>query len=391
MTGSVSARPIRVLELRSVRGTGGGPEKTILLGAKRADPARFAVTVCYIRDGRDDVFAIDKWARELGVDYVEVHERNSFDRSIWPALRTLVRERQIDIVHAHEHKTDLLAMLLGRYERIVPLSTAHAWVGHSWREQLYYAVDKRLLVRFPHVVAVSSEIRNELLKYGADPARITVILNAIDPARFKRDPARRPEARAALGLQDDEIAIGAVGRLEPQKRFDLLMDAFARVSADAPRLRLLIAGDGSLKAELTALVDRLGLAGRCRLIGHCTDIIGFHHALDLYVQSSDYEGTPNAVLEAMALESPTIATDVGGTKELAYDREHALIIPPGQVDALIAAIRDALDHPEATTARAKAARQRIEQELSFDRRMDRLEAIYERLIQERDTRKQTRA
>jgi glycosyltransferase involved in cell wall biosynthesis len=339
--------------------------------------------VCYIRDGRDDVFAIDKWARELGVDYVEVPEKHSFDRSIWPALRALVRDRRIDIVHAHEHKTDLLAMLLGRYERVIPLSTAHAWVGHTWREQIYYAVDKRLLVRFPHVVAVSSEIRDELLRYGADPARITVILNAIDPKKFQRDPARRPAARAALGLGDDEIAIGAVGRLEPQKRFDLLMEAFARVSKDTPKLRLLIAGDGSLKAELSALVDRLGLGDRCRLIGHTTDVPGFHHALDLFVQSSDYEGTPNAVLEAMALESPIVATDVGGTKELAHDREHALIVPPGQVDALVIAIREALANPAATATRARAARLRIEQELSFDRRMDRLEAIYARLIAER--------
>jgi glycosyltransferase involved in cell wall biosynthesis len=387
MTSQISipgaGRPIRVLELRSVRGTGGGPEKTILLGARRADPARFAVTVCYIRDGRDDVFAIDKWARELGVDYVEVHEKHSFDRAIWPALRTLVRERQIDIVHAHEHKTDLLAMLLARYERVIPLSTAHAWVGHHWREKIYYAVDKRLLVRFPHVVAVSSEIRDELVKHGGDPARITVILNAIDPNKFHRDPARRPVARAALGLQDDEIAIGAVGRLEPQKRFDLLMDAFARVSKDAPKLRLLIAGDGSLMAELTALIEKFGISGRCRLIGHTTDVPGFHHALDLFVQSSDYEGTPNAVLEAMALESPIVATDVGGTKELAHDREHALIVPPGQVDALAIAIREALANPQATAARARAARQRIETELSFDRRMDRLESIYERLVDER--------
>jgi glycosyltransferase involved in cell wall biosynthesis len=378
---------IRVLELRSVRGTGGGPEKTILLGAKRADKQRFAVTVCYIRDARDDVFAIDRWAKDLGVDYVEVTERNSFDRAIWPQLRALVRDRQIDIVHAHEHKTDLLAMLLGRYERVIPLSTAHAWVGHTWKEQIYYAVDKRLLVRFPHVVAVSSEIRDELVKYGADPARITVILNAIDPKRFTRDPARRPAARAMFGLQDDEIAIGAVGRLEPQKRFDLLMEAFARVSREMPqlKLKLLIAGDGSLKAELGAKLEQLGLAAgdRCRLIGHTTDVPGFHHALDLLVQSSIYEGTPNVVLEAMALETPIVATDVGGTKELAHDREHALIIPPASVDALVVAIREALEHPEATTARMKAARARVEGELSFDRRMDRLESIYERLVQER--------
>jgi glycosyltransferase involved in cell wall biosynthesis len=297
-----------------------------------------------------------------------------------------VRDRQIDIVHAHEHKTDLLAMLLGRYERIVPLSTAHAWVGHSWKEQIYYAVDKRLLVRFPHVVAVSSEIRDELLRYGGRPERITVVLNAIDPARFTRDPARRADARAAVGLRDGEIAIGAVGRLEQQKRFDLLMEAFARVSRDAPQLRLLIAGDGSLKAELAAVAEKLGLGDRCKLIGHCTDIIGFHNALDLFVQSSDYEGTPNAVLEAMAMETPIVATDVGGTRELARDRQEALIVPPGQVEALAAAMREMIEQPQAAADRAQAARRRIEQELSFDRRMDRVEAIYERLVRERDER-----
>ena len=77
-------RPINVLELRSVRGTGGGPEKTILKGAARTDPSRFRVVVCYIRDRRDKVFAIDAKAAELGVHYVDVWERHSFDPSIWP-------------------------------------------------------------------------------------------------------------------------------------------------------------------------------------------------------------------------------------------------------------------------------------------------------------------
>ena len=81
----IVTRPIRVLELRSVRGTGGGPEKTILLGAARSDPARVAVTVCYIRDARDQVFAIGERARALGVDYVEPVERGSFDPRILAA------------------------------------------------------------------------------------------------------------------------------------------------------------------------------------------------------------------------------------------------------------------------------------------------------------------
>src|SRR4051812_8145576 len=123
--GDVRGRPIRVLELRSVRGTGGGPEKTILRGAARMDPARFVVTVCYIRDARDTVFTLDQLARQLGVDYVEVPERHSFDPSVWPALRRLVRERGIHIVHSHEYKTDFLALLLARAEGVAPLATAH--------------------------------------------------------------------------------------------------------------------------------------------------------------------------------------------------------------------------------------------------------------------------
>jgi hypothetical protein len=166
-------RPIRVLELRSVRGTGGGPEKTILFGAARSDPARVSVTVCYIRDSRDDIFAIGERARALGVDYVEVLERGSFDPGIWSPLRRLIVERSIDIIHGHDYKTDLLTWLLAKRTGRVALSTAHGWAGFSPREQrIYYPANKRLLARFSRVIAVSSRIRDELLRYGADPGRV---------------------------------------------------------------------------------------------------------------------------------------------------------------------------------------------------------------------------
>src|SRR5688572_22815871 len=115
--------PVNVLELRSVRGTGGGPEKTILLGAARTDRARFNVTVCYLRDARDPVFGIGERAAGLNVDYVEIREQHSFDTGIWRPLTQLVRDRQIQIVHAHEYKTDLLALLLARRHPVTPLAT----------------------------------------------------------------------------------------------------------------------------------------------------------------------------------------------------------------------------------------------------------------------------
>jgi glycosyltransferase involved in cell wall biosynthesis len=374
---------VRVLELRSVRGTGGGPEKTILLGTAHTDPERFGITVCYIRDERDEVFGINQWAERLGIDYCEIRERNSFDPSIWRPLQRLIRERGIQIVHSHDYKTNLLAWLLARSENIIPLSTVHGWTGHSRRERfVYYPVDKRVLRRFPRLIAVSSEIRQELIRCGANGDRVEVILNGIDHRRFERHPELRGPARAALNLDPDHVVIGAVGRLEPQKRFDLLMMAVARLQARRPNLRLLIAGDGSLATELQQTVAMLGLQKVCRLVGHCDDVPGFHDALDLLVQSSDYEGTPNAVLEAMALQTPIVATDVGGTAELITNGVHGLVVPPGNIDAIAAAIDAAIGDESAARIRANAARQRVERELSFERRMQSVESIYQALIDE---------
>jgi glycosyltransferase involved in cell wall biosynthesis len=372
---------IHVLELRSVWGTGGGPEKTILIGTERATRSRFAVTVCYIRDARDPVFGIDKRASALDIDYIEVRERHSFDRSIWGTLKSVVRERSIDIVHSHDYKTNLLAWLLSRRTDIIPLATSHGWSGFSAKERyVYYPVEKRLLARFPRVIAVSSRIKAELVGRGADPNRVTVLLNGIDPDAFRRRPETVAGIRADNGFDSGDIVLGAVGRLEREKRYDLLIDAFARLAAAHPRLRLAFVGDGTLAGALKEQAQRLGVGDAVRFLGHRLDVASLYHAFDLFVQSSETEGTPNAVLEAMAMETPIVATDVGGTREIAFPGEHAIIVAPLDVEALSAGIERALADAAGTAARAAAARRRIETDLSFDARTRRLEAIYEELM-----------
>jgi glycosyltransferase involved in cell wall biosynthesis len=376
---------IRVLELRSVRGTGGGPEKTILLGARQHDSRRFAVTVCYIRDERDEVFGIDERARRAEVDYVEIRERHSFDRSIWRQLLDVIAARRIDIIHGHDYKTNLLALLLARRSGAVAIGTAHGWTGQSARERyVYYPAERRLLARFPKVIAVSSDVRNELVRAGADPACVDVILNGIDPDMFQRTTERRDATRRALGLTDRHIVVGAIGRLEQQKRFDLLMEACARLRADHPDLVLTIVGDGSLMDDLSWVNARLGLGDACRMLGHRLDVADLHCAFDLFVQSSDYEGTPNSVLEAMAMETPIVATDAGGTRELAEPDVHGIIVPCGDVPALENGIRSILRDPAAARLRVAAARARVEDELSFAMRTRRLEQVYDQLMANRD-------
>ena len=372
--------PIRVLELRSVRGLGGGPEKTILLGAARSDPQRFRITVCYIRDARDTQFRMSERAAELGLDYVEVVERHSFDPGIWRALRALVRERRIDIVHAHEHKTDLLGLLLARAEGVIPLATAHGWSGLTAKERLYYYFDRRLLARYPIVVAVSEPIRRTLIAHGARPTDLRRIPNGIDHHHFRRDDGCRRRTRESLGVDDSTVVIGAVGRLEPVKRFDVLIDAVAQLRNE-PRTILVLAGDGSCRAALEAQRDALGLGDRVRLLGHRDDVLAIHRGLDVYAQSSDSEGIPNAVLEAMAVETPVVATNVGGTPEIIDSGVHGLLVPAADPGALARAIVETLSDRDATAARVCAARRRIEHELSFHARNQAIEAIYEELMQ----------
>lgn len=368
--------PIRVLELRSVRGTGGGPEKTILLGSARSDPARFPVTVCYIRDLRDAVFEMGERARALGLDYVETRERHSFDWTIWPALRALVADRRIDIIHAHDYKTDLLALLLARATGAIPLATVHGWIHNTWKERIYYQADTRLLSWFPAVIAVSGPIRDTLIARGADPARVHRIPNGVDHQRYRRIAGVRSRMRHELGLADDTIVIGAVGRLSREKRFDLLLESAAAATS---RPTVLLVGDGPERDDLGARIAALGLGERARLVGQRPDIPDLLQAMDIYVQTSDTEGIPNAVLEAMAAEVAVVATDVGGTGELITGGEHGLLVPKGDVARIAAAIDATAADAAATASRVAAARARIERELSFDARMSRVEAIYSAL------------
>ena len=372
-------RPVRVLELRSVRGSGGGPEKTIFTGAAKSDPARFAITVCYLRDDRDTDFGPARQAATLDIDYLEIRERHSFDPRIWSKLRQVVRERQVDIVHAHDYKTDLLAWLLARSEDVIPLATVHGWAGDSPRERVYYAADKRVLSRYPRLVAVSGAIRDELVRTGTAPERVTVVLNAIDASAFRRERARESAARAALGIPPEAFVIGGIGRLDRRKRFDLLMEAFAAIKASPRPLLLVIAGEGPARDELEATAARLNLGAQCRLLGLQADMSRLHHTLDLFVQSSESEGTPNVVLEAMAFETPILATNVGGTSELVRPEIDGLLAPAATAEVLTAAMERVILQPEEAQRRAASARARVETSLSFDARLRRIETIYDEL------------
>ena len=159
-----------------------------------------------------------------------------------------------------------------------------------------------------------------------------------------------------------------------------MIEAFAELKGRHPSLHLLIAGRGSLQAALQAQIERSGVAHSCRLLGHYADVPRLHHALDMLVQSSDYEGTPNAVLEAMAMQTPIVATDAGGTSELVESGVHGAVVPTGSAQILASAVEGLIADPRHRQEMRRAARERVEGPLSFAFRIESVERIYHDLV-----------
>ena len=190
-----AGRTINILELRSCRGGGGGPEKTILFSALEADPA-FQVTIVYLKSKDDSEFDLDERARKLGVQsFITIDERAKFDPRAIRQLLQILRDKQIDILHGHCYKSDLYGVILSWFYKMKLVTTAHGplatfqffWASKNWRVRyLYDQIDLRLLRYFQAVIMVSDTMRGIISRHGVDPRKLLWVRNAIDSKYFRR-------------------------------------------------------------------------------------------------------------------------------------------------------------------------------------------------------------
>ncbi|WP_233223553.1 glycosyltransferase [Amycolatopsis sp. CA-128772] len=250
-------------------------------------------------------------------------------KAAWATRRAIARFRP-DVVLAHNVGASLVARLALAPGRRRPLVT----VFHGVAEAEYPAAARILRRTSDRVVAVSPATADRLAAAGLD--RPVVIRNAV----FPRPPVfGRAEVRASLGVPERTPVALCLARLEPQKRHDVLLDAWAAVEGDAV---LWLAGDGSLRAELERRSEALGR--RIEFLGTREDIPDLLAAADVTVLTSDWEGLPLAVLESLAAGRPVVATDVGGIAGVLAGGG-GLVVPPGDPAAAAAALNTVLFDP----------------------------------------------
>lgn len=371
-------RPLpRILHLRTLSGKGGGPEKTIL-NSPRFLRGEYDMRLAYIRPAHEPEFMTAR-AQMLGANLVDIPESGPADpRTLW-RLSEIVREYQPDILHAHDYKTNVLSVLLGRWFRIPVMTTVHGYVTRGGRLEAYYQVDRWALRQMDHVVAVSADLYGTLGQIGVPESRSTLVHNAIDTEQFARRLTVR-EAKQQLGLSPERLLIGAMGRQSAEKGFDLLIRAVDRVLQEGMDADLLVIGEGEEETRLRQLVAQLGRSDRIRLVGYRSDVLELYQALDLFALSSLREGLPNVLLEAMAMEVPCVATRIAGIPQLIEHGKSGWLVEPGAVEPLANAIRTLLTNPGLCGQLKAAARQTIETRYSFATRMQKIAALYDMLL-----------
>jgi glycosyltransferase involved in cell wall biosynthesis len=217
-------------------------------------------------------------------------------------------------------------------------------------------------------ICVSNAVRERLVSsYGYPEAKTMTVLNGVDLKHF--DPTcntRSKDLPAKDNHVSPEATLLCIGNLWKQKRVDLLLDALSVVVKDHPLCKCMIVGSGPLEAELRAQSIRLGLDTVVQFVGRAEDVRPYLEAADLFVLSSENEGLPLVLGEAMAYGIPCIATDVGGNKEIVSHGQTGLLVKPGAPEQLAVAIKYLLAHPEDRCRMGANARRRVHEHFNIE-------------------------
>jgi glycosyltransferase involved in cell wall biosynthesis len=369
-----------VLDTRVVCGTGGGPDKTILNSPRFLEEAGYRNLCVYMHPPGDPGFEqLQNKARLWQAPLLGVPDRGFWDWRVVFELLRICRREQVQIWHGHDYKSNALGLLLRRFWPMRLVTTVHGWVKHTRRTPLYYRIDRFCLPRYERVLCVSPDLEQQCLAAGVPAQRCLLIENGIDVQEFSR---RRnvEQAKRAQGISPGRLVVGAVGRLSPEKGFDLLIQAADHLLKGGIDLELLIVGEGEEQPRLQHLIEQLGREDRIRLLGYHSDLRGLYEAMDVFALSSLREGLPNVLLEAMALEVPVAATRIAGVPRLIADGVNGLLVSPGSIEELTRALGELLTRADLRRQLRQAGRHTIETRYSFAARMKRIQAVYDDLL-----------
>ncbi|MFQ6130804.1 MAG: glycosyltransferase family 4 protein [Armatimonadota bacterium] len=352
----------------------------------------FAIHVfCSTR--RDPHFRADiERMRQAGAEVTVVDMRREIapgpDWRAYRELTRLLRDGDFHVVHAHSSK----AGVLGRRAAKSAGAPAVVYTPHCFPFEMraaaptrwfYRQIERRMAGDTNRIIAVCAQEREAALRSRiCAPEKIAVIENGLDLEAFDRAQEPAPE-RQELGLREEDVVIGTMGRLTRQKGQEHLVRALPAILGEQPAARVLLVGEGELRPRLEGLAWELGLSDRVVFAGHREDAAACYQVMDIFVLPSLWEACPYAILEAMAAQTAVVASAVGGCRDIVEDRVSGVLVPPGEPRAIANAVLSILRNPERLAALGEAGRRRVEEHFALARMVERTAELYRELVREK--------
>jgi glycosyltransferase involved in cell wall biosynthesis len=352
----------------------GGAERQVVSLAERLQARGHAVLLVVLRPRQPE-----EWTITLDPVYLNMRKTPiSFFAGLARARRLLC-DFHPNLIHSHTYPANMTARLLHLFGFAPPpIATIHNVYEGRWPRMLAYRLTDFLSCR---ATAVSQAAAARFVRLKAVPARkCSVLTNGIDTGEFAPSLERRARVRAEMGAEQGFIWLAA-GRIVAAKDYPNLLRAFAHVRVAMPDACLWIAGeDGAASATVQAMTAGLGLENSVHWLGLRRDMSALLDAADAFVLASAWEGMPLAVGEAMAMEKPVVATDVGGVRELLGNA--GLIVPARNSESLAESMLALMRMPpESRSCLGRAARERIQGQFSMDAKADEWEAFYRAVLE----------
>lgn len=364
---------MRILQLISTIGFYGA-ESVVCSLARQLRAQGHETTVCILtrRERYDDTIVAK--CRDEGIPAFAVNCSGRLDWKAVRSLRRLISAQEIDLVHAHNYKSNLYAWMATRGTGIPLVATCHNWTGSTASLRFYASLDRIVLRGFARIVAVSPGVREKLREAGIAEQRVSIIRNGIDVEVFRAAKAAYPRET------DSQITIGSVCRLVREKGVADLLHAAKSLLKRHRDLRFLIAGDGPDRGEFEALTAYLGITSKVSFLGFQSDMPAFYASIDIFTLPSYNEGLPVSALEAMAAGHAVVASRVGALPEV-IDESCGSLVTAGDREALGRSLENLIDHPELIKEQGANGRLRVGQRFDAREMARQYAEVYESALQ----------
>lgn len=359
-----------------------GPGRTIIETGCSIDSSRYGYSIGAFcsKSFEEHPFISKATARNLTV--FPIIESGPFDPKVISQILRLIDKQEIDILHTHEARSDVIGLLCAKTRGIPVVTTIHGWIENGIKGHIYTAIDKVILHFFDRILTVSEQMKAHVLRLGIPEKKIVVLRNALVLENFQRNSNDRI-FRGELGVNDSAFLIANIGRLSPEKGQTDFLLATREILIHQDNVHFVLIGTGSDQSKLEQLSKDLQIQQSVTFAGFRTDMASVYNSLDLVVQSSYAEGMPNVVLEALLMEVPVLATDVGGTAEVISNGRTGILVPHRSPEDIILNTLSFLKNPAKFKQMARQGKSLVKEKFNFPDRTKKLSLIYDELIKTR--------